>query len=193
MNNQGKSYDNIAEGFAKMRDSFNTGQKYLDDLINHIPTQSHILDIGCGSGFPIANYLIEKNFQVTGIDGSEELLNIAKKKCPKMRGLYGDVRNFIRHYWRLRLAHLAPSSIYQAKCDQNLIRDPAHLKLELDAFVFPLPLNRTFPRSFGRYGYSGRHNNLAFLPKDKIGISTYDAIFTLDSICDLLKFLHMVV
>jgi SAM-dependent methyltransferase len=191
MNNQGKSYDNIAEGFAKMRDSFNTEQKYLDDLINHIPTQSHILDIGCGSGFPIANYLIEKNFQVTGIDGSEELLNIAKKKCPKMRGLYGDVRNFIRHYWRLRLAHLAPSSIYQAKCDQNLIRDPAHLKLELDAFVFPLPLNRTFPRSFGRYGYSGLRPHLYSLPENASRIAAYDSLSVMDSICKLLKLLHM--
>ena len=36
MNNQGKFYDNIAEGFAKMRDSFNTEQKYLDALINYI-------------------------------------------------------------------------------------------------------------------------------------------------------------
>ena len=92
MNNQGKSYDIIAEGFANMRDSFNTEQKYLDALINYIPEKSHILDIGCGSGIPIADYLIEKSFQVTGIDGSQELLNIAKKKCPKMRGLYGDIR-----------------------------------------------------------------------------------------------------
>ena len=68
--NQGKSYDKIAEGFARMRDSFNTEQKYLDALINYIPKKSHILDIDCGSGFPIANYLIEKNFSVTGIDGS---------------------------------------------------------------------------------------------------------------------------
>ena len=75
-----------------MRDSFNTEQKYLYALINYIPEKSHILDIGCGSGFPIANYFIEKNFSVTGIDGSQELLNIAKNKCPKMRGLYGDVR-----------------------------------------------------------------------------------------------------
>ncbi len=92
MNNQGKSYDNIAHDFAKMRDSFNSEQKYLDALINYIPEKSHILDIGCGSGFPIADYLIKKNFHVTGIDGSQELLDIAKKKCPKMRGLYGDVR-----------------------------------------------------------------------------------------------------
>ena len=35
MNNQGKSYDIIAEGFANMRDSFNTEQKYLDALINY--------------------------------------------------------------------------------------------------------------------------------------------------------------
>ena len=92
MNNQGKSYDIIAEDFAKMRNSFNTEQKYLDALINYIPAKSHILDVGCGSGHPIANYLIENGFQVTGIDGSQKLLNIAKKKCPKMRGLYGDVR-----------------------------------------------------------------------------------------------------
>ncbi len=91
MKNQGKSYDIIADGFAKMRDSFNTEKKYLDALINYIPKKSHILDIGCGSGFPIASYLIERNFQVTGVDGSQELLNIAKTKCPKMLGLYGDV------------------------------------------------------------------------------------------------------
>jgi ubiquinone/menaquinone biosynthesis C-methylase UbiE len=58
--NQGKSYDTIAAGFAQMRDSFNTEQKYLDALIEHLPKKSHILDIGCGSGFPIATYLIER-------------------------------------------------------------------------------------------------------------------------------------
>lgn len=92
MSNQGKSYDKIADGFAKMRDSFNTEKKYIDALIQYLPKKSHILDVGCGSGFPIAAYLIEQGFDVTGIDGSQELLNIAKSKCPKMRGLYGDVR-----------------------------------------------------------------------------------------------------
>lgn len=92
MKHQGNSYDNIAKGFAKMRDSFNTEQKYLDMLINMIPEASHILDIGCGSGFPIADYLTGKNFHVTGIDASKKLLDIAKKKCPKMSALHGDIR-----------------------------------------------------------------------------------------------------
>ena len=95
MYNQGKSYDTIAAEFAQMRDSFNTEQKYLDALIQHLPKKSHILDIGCGSGFPIATYLIEKNFQVTGVDGSQELLSIAKTKCPKMISIYGDVRTIV--------------------------------------------------------------------------------------------------
>jgi hypothetical protein len=88
---------------------------------------------------------------------------------------------------------LAPSSISQAKCCQNLICDSAHLKLELDAFVFPLPLNWTFPRSFDRYGYSCRHDNLFSLPKNESRFVTYASIFALDSICNLLKLLHMAI
>lgn len=95
MDNQGKKYDSIAEGFAKMRDSFYKEQKYLDELIRLIPSKSTILDVGCGSGFPIASYFIAKGFEVTGIDGSQKLLDIAKEKCPKMKGILGDVRSVI--------------------------------------------------------------------------------------------------
>ena len=95
MSNQGERYDLIAQGFAKMRDSFNTEKKYLDEIIQYLPKKSHILDVGCGSGFPIASYFIEQGFQVTGIDGSQALLDIAKSKCPKMRGLHGDVRTIV--------------------------------------------------------------------------------------------------
>lgn len=93
--NQGNRYDLIATGFANMRDSFYTEKKYLDEMIKHVPQRSRILDIGCGSGFPIASYLIEQGFDVTGIDGSKKLLDIAKEKCPKMKGILGDVRTIL--------------------------------------------------------------------------------------------------
>lgn len=95
MSNQGKKYVLIAEGFAKMRDSFYKEQKYLDELIKHISRKSTILDVGCGSGFPIASYLIEQGLDVTGIDGSQKLLDIAKEKCPQMKRVLGDVRTVI--------------------------------------------------------------------------------------------------
>ena len=90
--NQGKKYDLIATEFANMRESFYLEQKYLDLLMSYLEPNAHILDIGCGSGHPIAAYLIEQGFQVTGIDGSKELLNIAKIKCPALHTIYGDIR-----------------------------------------------------------------------------------------------------
>jgi ubiquinone/menaquinone biosynthesis C-methylase UbiE len=60
--NHSKSYDRIAENYANIRTSFYREQKYLDALIDLIPENSHILDIGCGSGTPIADYFIRKNF-----------------------------------------------------------------------------------------------------------------------------------
>lgn len=100
---------------------------------------------------------------------------------------------FYTHYWCLWLAHLARSSISQAKYYQNLILDPAHLKLELDASIFRLSLNRTFSCRFGAHGYSGLCAHLPSLPKNESGFAAYDSLFILDSICDLLKFLHMAV
>lgn len=92
MDNEGKSYDRIAADFAKMRDSFYTEQKYLDIFIQYLDPNSHILDVGCGSGYPIASYLVDKGFKVTGIDASKELLEIAKVNCPSMVTKYGDMR-----------------------------------------------------------------------------------------------------
>lgn len=92
MENEGKKYDLIADGFAKMRDSFAYEQKYLDLFMQYLQPNSHILDIGCGSGYPIASYIIEHGAKVTGIDASKKLLEVAKIKCPSMETIYGDIR-----------------------------------------------------------------------------------------------------
>ena len=58
--NQGKKYDLIATDFANMRDSFYLEQKYLDLFISYLQPNAHILDIGCGSGHPIATSMVFK-------------------------------------------------------------------------------------------------------------------------------------
>lgn len=90
--NQGQRYDLIAQGFADMRNEFSTEQKYLDRLISHLKPGASILDVGCGSGYPIATYFLEKGFHVTGVDGSKELLKIAQSRHQKLKCLFGDIR-----------------------------------------------------------------------------------------------------
>jgi 2-polyprenyl-3-methyl-5-hydroxy-6-metoxy-1,4-benzoquinol methylase len=93
MENQGERYDKIAAEFAALRDSFNTEKNFIDQFIHYLQPGAHILDIGCGSGYPIADYILKHGFKVTGIDGSKELLAIAKSNYSKMECIYGDVRS----------------------------------------------------------------------------------------------------
>lgn len=92
MTDQGKSYNLIAEEFANMRDSFYMEKKYIDSFLQLLPKSSSILDVGCGSGYPIASYIISQGYRLTGIDSSSKLLNIAEKNCPSMKCIHGDMR-----------------------------------------------------------------------------------------------------
>lgn len=93
MTNEGQKYDLIAKDFEKDRNKTLREKKYLDLLVSNLPPAAHILDIGCGMAEPIAKYLIEKGFIVTGIDASKELLALCKKKFPQMEWFYGDMRS----------------------------------------------------------------------------------------------------
>ena len=48
------------------------------DFSDKIIPEGDILDIGCGTGYPLTHYLIEKKFKVTGIDASEKMIEIAQ-------------------------------------------------------------------------------------------------------------------
>ncbi|MEO8402022.1 MAG: class I SAM-dependent methyltransferase [Gammaproteobacteria bacterium] len=51
-----------------------------------------ILDLGCGTGEPIAQFFIEKGFKVTGVDGSHKMIELCKKRFPNERWIVSDMR-----------------------------------------------------------------------------------------------------
>lgn len=51
-------------------------EETLDKFINYLPEGGEILDLGCGSGRD-SLYFIEEGFDVTAVDGSEELCELA--------------------------------------------------------------------------------------------------------------------
>ena len=62
--------------------------KCIEDFAELLKTQCKILDVGCGIGFPIDNYLAKRGFLVTGIDISEEMIKRAESlNLPKAKFL----------------------------------------------------------------------------------------------------------
>jgi cyclopropane fatty-acyl-phospholipid synthase-like methyltransferase len=74
-------YNQIAEKYLQDRDQFKN-IRYLEKFIGLLKPGSKILDIGCGAGQPIDEYLIKKGFKVIGIDISEKQIELARQNVP---------------------------------------------------------------------------------------------------------------
>ena len=74
-------YDKIADTWYAERDWY-IEQASIDEAIAHLPEHAKVLDVGCGSGKPIASYLMAKGFDVYGIDISPKQIAYAKKIIP---------------------------------------------------------------------------------------------------------------
>lgn len=87
-----KIYDKITGWFDKHRSRELFEKPWLDKAISYLKPGAHILDLGCGMGEPIARYFIEQGFGVTGIDGSQKQIDLAKTRLSKGRFMVADMR-----------------------------------------------------------------------------------------------------
>ncbi len=83
-------YNVCAKNYADNRDLLKN-EKYLQTLVTYLKPKSKILDIGCGSGVPISKYFFDQNFDVTGLDISEEMIKLAKNNLPQCTFLVQDM------------------------------------------------------------------------------------------------------
>ena len=89
-----KSYDLISDNWQKFRNS-TAINKCVVDFAKLIAPNGHVLEIGCGTGYPVAHYLSLHNFTVTGIDVSREMIAKAKAlKLPNAVFLNREVLDF---------------------------------------------------------------------------------------------------
>jgi SAM-dependent methyltransferase len=86
-------YQRHADEWDKLRGRLCLLEKrWLDQFVALLPQSASILDIGCGTGQPIARYLIEKGYDVTGIDSSPALIGICKDRFPDQEWIVADMR-----------------------------------------------------------------------------------------------------
>ncbi|MDP3560211.1 MAG: methyltransferase domain-containing protein [Legionellaceae bacterium] len=86
-------YDEIINWFDDARTKSLMESEYLNLIVNTIPPKGTILDLGCGTGEPIAQFFIEKGFKVTGVDGSQKMIELCKKRFPNESWIVSDMRN----------------------------------------------------------------------------------------------------
>jgi len=92
-----KTYDKIARWFSENRDTTLMEKNYLDDLAARLPARGTVLDLGCGTGKPIFEYLAGKNYHVTGVDASRPMLDIAHANFPQGEFILQDMRQLSLH------------------------------------------------------------------------------------------------
>lgn len=87
-------YHKNADSWVELRGSDLIEQSWLDSFLAAMPQEGRdVLDIGCGSGQPIARYLIEKSCRIIGVDGAAALIDIARASFPDQTWITADMRN----------------------------------------------------------------------------------------------------
>lgn len=76
-------WDAIAADFIAARSGIGSAA-VLDWARSSMPPGATLLDIGCGSGFPIARTLADNGFSLYGIDASVHLIAEARCNVPEM-------------------------------------------------------------------------------------------------------------
>lgn len=88
-------YQKYGRDWTELRGDYLYEKAWLDRFLALLPaTDASVLDLGCGSGHPIAAYLIENGCQVTGIDRSEVMLEMARQSFPEQTWINADMRHF---------------------------------------------------------------------------------------------------
>lgn len=94
-------YKRYAKAWRKLRAEAPFIEKaWLDRFLSMIPkaesaAEREILDLGSGDGYPIAHYLIEEGYSVTGVDITKAFIKAAQKNFKGMRAewVLADMRD----------------------------------------------------------------------------------------------------
>ena len=87
-----KLYTDHGADFDKERGRSLAEKTWLDRFTSLLPDGGSILDIGCGSGEPIAGYFIAEGYAVTGIDASRPLIELCRSRFPENLWAVADMR-----------------------------------------------------------------------------------------------------
>lgn len=85
-------YERHATAFDRDRGKRLVERAWFERFRAVMPEGADVLDLGCGSGEPVARYLIEAGHRVTGVDSSPTLIGLCRSRFPDETWIAGDMR-----------------------------------------------------------------------------------------------------
>lgn len=90
------SYNAIASSWDAARVALHGREPaYLDALLAGLSERASVLDLGCGTGRPMAEYILARGHHVTGVDQAEALLEMARTRFPGATWIHGSIEAFV--------------------------------------------------------------------------------------------------
>ena len=86
-------YRRYAKAWTDLRGQWLYEKTWLDRFLGLLPAQAKILDLGCGSGRPIAAYLLQHGHQLTLVDSADSMLEMAREHFPTQCWIEADMRS----------------------------------------------------------------------------------------------------
>ena len=77
---------------ADRQNSFWSDKVWHDRFIDGLPAGASVLDLGCGSGWPVAKHMADQGLHVTGVDASPTMISLCRHRLPDHEWVVADMR-----------------------------------------------------------------------------------------------------
>lgn len=91
--NIGALYERHAAAFDEDRGKRLVERAWMERFRAAMSKSATVLDLGCGSGEPVARFLIEAGHRVTGVDSSPTLIDLCRSRFPAHEWIVADMRD----------------------------------------------------------------------------------------------------
>jgi trans-aconitate methyltransferase len=74
------------------QNSYWNDKVWHDRFIDRLGSGATVLDLGCGSGRPVARHMVERGLHVTGVDSSPKMISFCRDRLPDQEWIVADMR-----------------------------------------------------------------------------------------------------
>jgi SAM-dependent methyltransferase len=85
-------YEAVAADYDRVRGPHLLERAYHERVLATLPPGSEVLDLGCGSGRPVAQCYIDAGHRVTGVDVAQTMLDLCRRRFPAHAWIRQDMR-----------------------------------------------------------------------------------------------------